>query len=97
MENYIEDLRELLRSEYAPTPGENRTPAYKSLSELYAAYMAVFPATPLDESDLYDLLKQEGFKIKKIKIRKYDEEGGYWIEEVYAWELWKEKPPTALV
>ena len=81
MEDYKEDIRGLIGRYYTPyATTESWESTYKSTIELLAMVVGVIPTTPINEHDIYEVMKEMGYAIELVA-----QEAG----EAFLWRMYK--------
>ena len=81
MEDYKEEIRELIGRYYSPiATTDSWESTYKSTLELLAMVVGVIPTTPITEHDIYEVMKEMGYAIELVA----QEEG-----EAFLWKLYR--------
>lgn len=69
MEDYKTEMKDLLLQYYSPVPDGNNVQMFTS--DLLRWFRGIIPAEPVNEHDVYEVLKESGFKIsQKIETEK---------------------------
>lgn len=81
MEDYKEEIRGLIGRYYTPyATTESWESTYKSTLELLAMVVGVIPTTPINEHDIYEVMKEMGYAIELVA-----QEAG----EAFLWRMYK--------
>lgn len=81
MEDYKEEIRGLIGRYYTPyATTESWESTYKSTIELLAMVVGVIPTTPINEHDIYEVMKEMGYAIELVA-----QEAG----EAFLWRMYK--------
>lgn len=80
MEDYKEEIRGLIGRYYTPyATTESWESTYKSTIELLAMVVGVIPTTPINEHDIYEVMKEMGYAIELVA-----QEAG----EAFLWKMY---------
>ena len=81
MEDYKEEIRGLIGRYYTPyATTESWESTYKSTLELLAMVVGVIPTTPINEHDIYEVMKEMGYAIELVA-----QEAG----EAFLWRMYQ--------
>jgi hypothetical protein len=81
MEDYTEEIRELIVRYYSPiATTDSWVCTYKSTLELLAMVVGVIPTTPVSEHDIYEVMREMGFAIELVEQANQD---------AFLWKLYK--------
>jgi len=67
---FLAEMMELFQDKFAPCKSIDQATAFLSTDEIHSAMLRVHPACGVQKKDVYDILKQSGYKLS-VELNKF--------------------------